>query len=276
MYSWGANDKGQLGLGTYEDACKPKKLKQLKGIISVSCGGDLNLACSEDGQAFTWPLILNGVKLSTPQRIPFSEKVKIMLVSAGQNFGFFLSNQGLVYSFGKDNSEGQLGLGHIYPRDVPELILSLKEAGERVDALECGFKHVVAKTSLGKVYTWGWGIHGQLGHGSQDSHLSPCLLALAKNQHKEKVIQIAAGYSHSVVMLDATRELLWFGTNSALNATVRPVPMKLQEIMPDLFPESTAASFGQQLDHAVIKVNCSWSKTVSVTSLVVADLRPFN
>lgn len=80
-------------------------------------------------------------------------------------------------------------------------------------------------------------------------------------------------------MLDATREILWFGTNSgSLNKTMRPIPMKLQEIMPDLFPESSAVSFsqGQQLDYAVIKVNCSWSKTMSVTSVVVADLRPFN
>jgi myosin-5 len=82
------------------------------------------------------------------------------MVSAGYNFGFFLTTQGLVYSFGKDNSEGQLGLGHIYPKDVPELITCLKDAGERIDALECGFMHVIAKTSLGKVYTWGWGIHG--------------------------------------------------------------------------------------------------------------------
>ena len=61
---------------------------------------------------------------------------------------------------GKDNSEGQLGLGHTYPRDVPDLILSLKEVGERIDTLECGYKHVIAKSSLGKVYTWGWGSKG--------------------------------------------------------------------------------------------------------------------
>jgi hypothetical protein len=45
-------------------------------------------------------------------------------------------------------------------------------------------------------------------------------------------------------MLDATREILWFGSNgSALNKTMRPVGMRLTEIMPELFPESSAIAF---------------------------------
>lgn len=37
-------------------------------------------------------------------------------------------------------------------------------------------KHVIVKTGLGKVYTWGWGERGQLGHNSIQSELSPRLL----------------------------------------------------------------------------------------------------
>ena len=66
---------------------------------------------------------------------------------------------------------------------------------------------MVAKSTLGKVYTWGWGAKGQLGQGHYDSEISPRLLSIEKNKHKEKVIQIAAGYSHTLVMIESNREL---------------------------------------------------------------------
>ena len=60
-----------------------------------------------------------------------------------------------MYSFGEDNSDGQLGLGHTYPTEYPELITCFRDIGERIDVIECGFKHTIAKSSLGKIYTWG-------------------------------------------------------------------------------------------------------------------------
>ena len=136
-----------------------------------------------------------------------------------------------------------MGLGHIYPRDIPEIITALKDIGERIDSLECGFKHVIAKSSLGKVYTWGWGTKGQLGLGHYDSEISPRLLNIERNKHKEKVIQVAAGFSHSVIMCENNRELLWFGTCGNLSGACRPVPIRLSETMPDLFPETSLLSF---------------------------------
>jgi myosin-5 len=112
--------------------------------------------------------------------MPFSEKTKITKVSAGHNFGFFISNQGLVYSFGEDNRDGQLGLGHVYPTEIPELITCFRDIGERIETIECGFKHAIAKSSLGKVYTWGSSHKGQLGHDHFDNEMSPRPLALEK------------------------------------------------------------------------------------------------
>jgi len=33
-------------------------------------------------------------------------------------------------------------------------------------SIYAGYKHVIAKSSVGKVFTWGAGEMGQLGHGS--------------------------------------------------------------------------------------------------------------
>lgn len=117
--------------------------------------------------------------------MPFSEKTKIVKVSCGHNFGFFISNQGLVYSFGEDNSDGQLGLGHIYPTEFPELIQCFRDIGERIDTIECGFRHAIARSSLGKIYTWGSSSKGQLGHDHFNSELSPRPLYIDKKNNKK-------------------------------------------------------------------------------------------
>jgi hypothetical protein len=48
--------------------------------------------------------------------------------------------------------------------------------------------------------------------------LSPRLLNLERAQIKrEKAIQIAAGFSHTIIMTENNREILWFGTSGSLN-----------------------------------------------------------
>jgi len=121
------------------------------------------------------------------------------------------------------------------------LITCFKEAGERIDSIECGFRHCIAKSTLGKVYAWGWNAHGQLGHGTFDSELSPRQLILERGKlNKDKAIQIAAGYSHSVVMTEENRTLLWFGTSGVLLKQSTPVVMSLSEVMPSLVTENNS------------------------------------
>jgi hypothetical protein len=48
--------------------------------------------------------------------------------------------------------------------------------------------------------------------------------------------------------------------------------------MPSLVPENNSLVYavGQSVDFSVVKVNCSWSKSLSVTNLMIADLRAVN
>ena len=54
--------------------------------------------------------------------------------------------------------------------------------------------------------------------------------------------------------------------------------MLLSEKLPALFPGPTPYGYptGQQTDFANVKITCSWSKTLSVTNLMMADLRAVN
>jgi alpha-tubulin suppressor-like RCC1 family protein len=142
-----------------------------------------------------------------------------------------------VYSFGEDNSDGQLGLGHTYPTEYPELIQCLKDIGERIDSIECGYRHAIAKSSLGKIYTWGSSNKGQLGHDHLHSELSPRYLQIDKKNNK-KVVQIAAGYSHCIVMMEHNKEIYWFGTCGALDSQKFPIQVDFAKYLPDLFGQN--------------------------------------
>lgn len=79
-----------------------------------------------------------------------------------------------VYSFGR-NDAGQCGVGaddtETPPKAVlvPTLIESLSV--HRVTLVSCGGAHTAAVTAQGALFTWGWGLYGQLGHGSDMKEL---------------------------------------------------------------------------------------------------------
>lgn len=91
-----------------------------------------------------------------------------------------LSANGLLYSFGKSNSSGQLGHGDKNCRNLPTLIEKLKSIGEKIKFVSCGFKHVICKTGLSKIYCWGDNTHGQLGTGTFENDLSPKVMDLER------------------------------------------------------------------------------------------------
>ena len=131
----------------------------------------------------------------------------------------------MVYSFGKENSDGQLGQNDKEPRHLPTLISSLKQTGEKIVSASCGFKHVICKTNLGKLFLWGAGSDGQLGFDSFQNELSPKLLQIEKllyaSKNTIKTLQIKAGFRSSIILLE-NRKIYWWGTNSILKQMCSP------------------------------------------------------
>lgn len=137
-----------------------------------------------------------------------------------------------MYCWGS-NSYGQLGLGAVIQESpYPQLVTSLSHS--KVVDVVAGQYHSIALTADGKVYTWGWGIHGQLGHDSCDNEYYPKEL-----KFEEPVVQVAAGHAHSL-LLTCEGKLYGFGSNAfgqleSCNGvgtkTTRPVRVYL---MPDV------------------------------------------
>lgn len=138
-----------------------------------------------------------------------------------------------MYAWGS-NAYGQLGLGpFIQESPYPQIVTSL--AFKKIVDVIAGQYHSLALTSGGQVYTWGWGIHGQLGHGNCDNLYYPKLL-----QFKYRIVQIAAGHAHSLILTNDGK-LYGFGSNvfgqletCQLDANKSTSPVMVL-LMPDIY-----------------------------------------
>ena len=94
-----------------------------------------------------------------------------------------------------------------------------------------------------------------------------------------------------MVMMDSNKEVYWFGTCGNLNDQSQPIMIDLPKYLPDLFgPQGPAdprqgpsdqqyAPYimgSQQQDFAIVKINSTWSKTMSISNMMIADLRAVN
>lgn len=62
-----------------------------------------------------------------------------------------------------------------------------KLQGERFTLVACGWRHTIAVTDSGNLYTFGWSKYGQLGHGDYLDHLVPFQVVSLK---KKRIVQV--------------------------------------------------------------------------------------
>ncbi|CAE7254185.1 Rcbtb1, partial [Symbiodinium natans] len=109
-------------------------------------------------------------------KAPFlTQKVpgKIRDIIIGQNFIIALKEDGSLVSWGEDKV-GCLGLGteQVNVQDPRKINFPSDFKGKIVD-IQYGKRHVLALTSLGKVYAWGLNEKGQLGLSDQQNRYEP-------------------------------------------------------------------------------------------------------
>ncbi|XP_060933111.1 probable E3 ubiquitin-protein ligase HERC4 isoform X2 [Limanda limanda] len=178
VFTWGQDSRGQLGLGQGKPfAISPQQLRPLSSIplVHVAAGGEQSFALSVSGGVFGWGRNDRGqlgLGDTTDRRTPAPVKGLNMKgtvhISCGKDHTAALTKDGSVFTFGS----GEFGhLGHnsfsdqLRPRLVAELL------GAKVTEIACGLNHTLVSTDAKKVYSFGCGEQGQLGHGGE-SHPS--------------------------------------------------------------------------------------------------------
>lgn len=93
-------------------------------------------------------------------------------------------------------------------RDTPTVIAGLWYAG--IVAIDAGDNHSLALSADGRLWTWGLGSSGALGHDTIESQHTPQQVQALQNS---PIVSVAAGGNHTVA-LSAKRRVYTWGNNT--------------------------------------------------------------
>ncbi|XP_059287446.1 PH, RCC1 and FYVE domains-containing protein 1 isoform X2 [Lycium ferocissimum] len=216
IFSWGEESGGRLGHGVDSDVLHPKLIDSLShiNIELVACGENHSCAVTLSGELYTWGagdfgLLGHGNEVShwVPKRVngPL-EGIHVSYISCGPWHTAVVTSAGQLFTFG-DGTFGVLGHGDRRSISKPREVESLK--GLRTVRAACGVWHTAAvvevmvgnssssNCSSGKLFTWGDGDKGRLGHGDKESKLVPtCVAALVE----PNFCQVTCGHSLTVAL----------------------------------------------------------------------------
>lgn len=205
LYMFGSNNWGQLGLGSKSAINKPTCIKALKPekVKLAACGRNHTLVSTDTGGVYAaggnneGQLGLGDTDdRDTFHQIGFFTPTDIIKqLSAGANTSAALTEDGKLFMWG-DNSEGQIGLKNKSNVCIPHEVT----VGKPISWISCGYYHSAFVTMDGELYTFGEPENGKLGLPNQllINHRSPQrVLGIP-----EKVIQVACGGGHTVVLTE--------------------------------------------------------------------------
>ena len=192
LYSWGED------IITSHEHIYPFKLPNITSRpVQALSQNSVTLILSEDNLVYKYESF-------TETGIYFTEKIKS--IACGSEHILALDINGKVYSWG-NSSKGQLGQGlnSAAPCTTPRLILTEHKF---VD-IACGYNHSMSVDEEGKLFSWGAGADGRLGHENSDDVYEPKQVCALMGK---TILHISCGYLHSAVISNAG-ELITFGFN---------------------------------------------------------------
>ncbi|XP_053063902.1 protein RCC2 isoform X3 [Acinonyx jubatus] len=247
----GRNEKGQLGHGDTKRVEAPKLIEGLSHevIVSAACGRNHTLALTETGSVFAFGENKMGQlglgnqtdAVPSPAQIMYNGQ-PITKMACGAEFSMIMDCKGNLYSFGCPEY-GQLGHNsdgkfiaraqrieydcELVPRRVAIFIEKTKDGqilpvpNVVVRDVACGANHTLVLDSQKRVFSWGFGGYGRLGHAEQKDEMVPRLVKLFDFPGRGAA-QIYAGYTCSFAVSEVGGLFFWGATNTSRESTMYP------------------------------------------------------
>ncbi|XP_036857437.1 X-linked retinitis pigmentosa GTPase regulator isoform X3 [Manis javanica] len=257
LYMFGSNSWGQLGLGSNSFVGKPTCVKALKPekVKFAACGGNHTIISTEGDKLYATggnnegQLGLGDTKDRNTFHLIglFTSQHKVKQLSAGSNTSAVLTEDGELFMWG-ENSEGQIGLEDITNISVPHQVT----IGKPISWISCGYYHSAFVTK-GELYTFGEPEHGKLGlpYELLINHRTPQRVPGIP----EKVIQVACGGEHTVVLTEKAVYTFGLGQFGQLGLGT------------SVFETSEPQMIGTFKDQRITYISCGGSHTA-----VIADM----
>ncbi len=255
VFTWGANESGQLGLGRAGNVYKPKILpffRDMTGeaaVVQISAGAAHTAALMSDREnVYMWGDNRSGQlglgdnkSQSMPTRVPgFSQDHPCSGVFCGDNFTMFLNTTGELFGTGA-NESGQLGVSdynnHSRPRPIPAENFGVGTYNQ-VSQVAPGGCHTLAIAG-GKLYAWGAPI---VNGRAQQTNAPGAPLGEAK--------YVSAGKDHSL-FIDAKFQIRGFGSNELGGLGIRESEEPTGIVTANTHPSMSALSVAAGDDFTV-------------------------
>ncbi|PAA79060.1 hypothetical protein BOX15_Mlig028728g2 [Macrostomum lignano] len=205
-------------------------------VVSAACGRSHTLFLTSRGEVFACGdnrsgqlgigSVANGkdtgVPTPKPMAMPTVGSRRIAQVEAGGDFSLLIDSSGMMFTCGHPEN-GQLGHGSdsqyfegtklvhkMESRPAPIVSFLREEEGRggrpgaksviegvRVIAASCGPSHCACLDSEGRLWTWGFGGYGRLGHNSTRNELRPRLVNYFSNT-RQCVDRVSCGGAYTI------------------------------------------------------------------------------
>ena len=171
------------------------------------------------------------IKTASPIRVNPIRNIKVTSISCGTNHTVALTSSNTVYAWGrffkplsKDSTVSTVG-------DYPKPILMESIVNDCIVKISCGGNHSMAINDKGELYTWGEGIHGQLGHGILNNELYPRKIEL---KPQIRIVDVKGGAMHTMALTDKGFILGW-GSNERQQLLLQKVKMIKEPVLVPLY-----------------------------------------
>ena len=184
VYTFGDGEIGQLGHGSEDNALLPRRVGGALGgvrAVAVAAGSEHTAVVGEGGEVFTFgdgeyaPLGHGDEENALAPRLVAGLAGRVVVgVAAGWRHTAVVTEAGELWTFGR-GWQGRLGHGDIENRLVPTRVAAFGPGAgeERAASVSAGAGHTLVATELGRLWTFGGGGEGQLGHGDHEDQLLP-------------------------------------------------------------------------------------------------------
>jgi alpha-tubulin suppressor-like RCC1 family protein len=212
---WGANDFGQLGIGTHGgNRTTPTSVVGYSGAVELALGAQHSCVLTRLG---------TGSTTFESEPAPVTGLSRVDEIDAGMNHTCAALDDGTAWCWG-DNSDGALGDDTGVDRALPVRVEGLS----RVVGISAN-RHTCATLADGTARCWGANGSAQLGDGTVIRRLTP-----AEPVDLQSVVSIAAGWSHSCALVASGAVYCW-GVNEygqlgdgSLSSSFEPVAVDIQ------------------------------------------------
>ena len=231
VFIWGEGiNEGFLGGGTVKtdnattkknDSFLPKALDTVVvlDVHSISCGSRHAVLVTKQGEVFSWGEESGGrlghgvdADVSHPKLVDSLSGMNIEIASCGEYHTCAVTMSGDLYTWGDGvRNTGLLGHGSDLSHWIPRKVNGPLE-GLRVSSISCGPWHTAIVTSSGRLFTFGDGTFGSLGHGDRESLNSPREVGVLKGL---RTVRAACGPWHTAAIVETSNESLKSGISSS-------------------------------------------------------------